>query len=133
MEMNIFENASRKKLRFPSPVGDLMTEQLWDLPLTSKNGASLDGLARSTNRQLKDLGDESFVNVRPDPRVGELQLQLDILKRVIEVKMKIKAAAEAATERAQRRSKLLSVLAAKEEDELKGMTREQIEKELAAL
>ena len=60
--MDIFEKAAREKLRFDSPIGDLTTEQLWDLPLTSANiqRPSLDFMARAVSRELRDFGEESF-------------------------------------------------------------------------
>ena len=38
MTMNIFEYATRAKLRFASSRGDLTVEQLWDVPLRSTDG-----------------------------------------------------------------------------------------------
>lgn len=133
--MTIFERATRQKLRFSSSVGDLTTEQLWDLPLTAKSAdrPDLDKLARAVNSELKSLEEGSFVSVTPDPRKAELELKLDILKRIIEVKLADKAAAEKAAENAERKRKLLAALASKEETELSGMTREQLEAEIAKL
>jgi hypothetical protein len=132
--MNIFERASRAKLRFPSSVGDLTTEQLWDLPLTAKNERpNLDFLARAIFSELKSLDEGSFVTLKPDPRKIDLELRLDILKHVIAAKLEDKAAAEKAAENAERKRKLLSALASKEEAELAGMSKEQIEAEIAKL
>lgn len=132
--MNIFERASRAKLRFESSVGLLLTEQLWDLPLVAKGDRpDLDRLSRGINHELRSLAEESFVNLKPDPRKDDLQLQLDILKHVIDAKLTAKAAAEKAAENAERKRKLLSALASKEEAELSGMTREQIEAEIAKI
>ena len=133
--MSIFERASRAKLRFESPVGDLTTEQLWDLPLTSVKSErpNLDAIARAVNRELKSIEEGSFVELKPDPRKSALELKLDVAKRVIEVKLADKAAAEAAAANAERKRKLLAALASKEEAELVGMTREQIEAEIAKI
>ena len=132
--MNIFERASRAKLRFDSPVGELTTEQLWDLPLTAKAGkANLDQLARGTNADLKDVTEGSFVDERPDPRKTELELKLDILKHVIASKIADRAAAEKAAQTAERKRKLMDALAQREMSDLAGMSREQIEKEIADL
>jgi hypothetical protein len=133
--MNIFERASRAKLRFASDVGGLTTEQLWDLPLTSTSAVrpDLDKLARATNTELKSLDEGSFVKTTPDPRKVLLELQLDILKHVIDAKLVAKAANEKAAETAERKHKLLSALANKEEEALSGMSKEEIEAEIAKL
>lgn len=132
--MNIFERASRNKLRFSSSVGELTTENLWDLPLTAKGDRpNLDTLARAIHAELKDLDEVSFVNVKPNPRKSDLELGLDILKHIIEAKLTAKAAAEKAAENAERKRKLLAALDAKQEAELVGMSKEQIEAEIAKL
>lgn len=132
--MDIFERASRCKLRFDSVMGLLTTEQLWDLPLVSKPGrASLDALARATHTELKGLEEASFVEVKPDPAKIDAELRLDILKHVIASKLADKAAAEKRAENAERKRRLLHALASKEEADLAGMTREQIETEIAKL
>ena len=43
-DIDIFKQAAKAKLRFPSSKGELRVEDLWDLPLTSKTGPSLDSL-----------------------------------------------------------------------------------------
>jgi hypothetical protein len=133
--MNIFERASRAKLRFPSSVGDLTSEQLWDLPLTATKGSrpDLDGVARAVHTELKSIEEGSFVNVAPDPRKTELELKLEIVKHVIANKLADAAAAAKRTETAERKRKLLAALASKEEQALSGMTKEQLEAEIAAL
>lgn len=132
--MNIFERAARTKLRYPSSVGALTTEQLFDLPLTAKGDrADLDKVAREVYQELKSLEEGSFVQQVPDPRKTTLELQLEIVKHVIAAKLEAKAAAEKAMEKAERKRKLLGALANKEEAELSGMSKEQIEKEIAAL
>lgn len=132
--MNIFERASRNKLRFASTVGELTTENLWDLPLTAKGDRpNLDSLARGVHSELADLDEISFVSLKPDPRKADLELRLDILKHIIEAKLAAKAAAEKAAENAERKRKLLAALDAKKEAELVGMTTEQIEAEIAKL
>lgn len=70
--MNIFELATRQKLRFASAKGDLTTEQLWDLPLlisspTRDVKVDLDTLARSINHELKAQAEESFVSTKANP------------------------------------------------------------------
>lgn len=75
----------------------------------------------------------SFVNLKPDPRKADLELQLAILKRVIEVKLADRAAAEKAAVDAERKRVLLAALANKTAEELAGLSKEQLEAEIAAL
>ena len=131
--MDIFERAARGKYRYPSIVGELLTEQLWDLPLTSKRSACLDDTARSIYTELKGLDEVSFVETRPNPRKSELDAMLEIVKFVIADKMAAADSAKKAAENAERKRVLLAALSAKREDELKGLTAEQIEAEIAKL
>lgn len=132
--MNIFERASRAKLRFASTVGDLTTEQLWDLPLTAKGEKpDLDRVARHIYAELKGVEEVSFVETKPNPRKIELELALDIVKHVIASKIDDKNRAEKAAETAERKRKLMAALAMKEESELAGMSKSEIEAEIAKL
>jgi hypothetical protein len=131
--MNMFEQASRKKLRFSSPKGDLTTEQLWDLPLTSTNAFNLDQIARGVNSELKGVTEESFVAIKPDPRKPDLELKLEILKHIIAVKLKAQHDAAAAAERSAELKKLTEVLASKEEAALSSMSKDDILKRIAEL
>ena len=55
--MDIFEQASRLKLRFPSPLGTLSTEDLWHLPLTSTTGkANLNDIGKALNYEGAAVG-----------------------------------------------------------------------------
>ncbi len=132
--MTIFETASRKKTRFESSVGLLSTEDLWDLPLTAKGTKpNLDLLARGVSAELRSLVEDSFVDERPDPRKSDLELKLDLLKAVIKHKLDARAAAEKAAQTEERKRRLLNALASKEEAALAGMSKEEIEAEIAKL
>ncbi len=133
-DINIFEIASRRKFRFESVKGPLTVEQLWDLPLTSPLTASvtgakadLDSIARGVNFDLKGVTEESFVNVRPDPRKPDLETKLELVKYIIAEKIK-----EAAEKTAKRRT-LLDALAAREQAELTSASKEELLKQLEAL
>ena len=131
--MNIFEFATRSKLRFPSTRGDLTTEQLWDLPLQSRDGFDLDTVAKTVHRTLKGMDEESFVKSKPATLVTRLDAKMEVVKHIISYKL---AQQEAATKRAARnekREKLISALADKENEALKGLTPEQIREQLREL
>lgn len=133
--MDKFELASRKKLRFPSPVGELTTEQLWDLPLVSnvKGKVSLDAVARAVNANLKAVTEESFVTVSSNPAKATYELQLEILKHIIAVKQDEIARAKDRAEKAEKRRVLLDALARKEEQEIGAKSKDELLKELAEL
>lgn len=131
--MNLFEKATRKAFRFPSNKGELTVEQVWQLPLTSRTGFDLDTVARTINTDLKALGEESFVNKGANPKRGDLQDKLDILKYVIDVKQNEAAAAEKRVATQQEVRKLEELLARKNDQELEGLSKEDLEKKLAAL
>lgn len=138
MDTNPFERATRDKLRFPSPIGDLTIEDVWDLPLKGRvtNGrpaVDLDTVARTIHLEIKGLDEVSFVDTKPDPRKAGLETKLEIVKHVIATKQAERDAAKTAAETAERKRKLLAALASKEEQDLAGMTREQIEAEIAKL
>ena len=77
MSENLFLLASRKKFRFPSVKGDLVVEQLWEMPLTSKNGFSVNDVAMAVKKELRTLEEDSFVEVSPNPRRDDLGAMLD--------------------------------------------------------
>ena len=90
----MFEKASRLKLRFPSPKGALTVEDLWDLPLTSSTGkANLDDLARQLHQSLESQKVGSFVT-KATTADDRLQLQFNVVLRVIEVRLAENEAAE---------------------------------------
>lgn len=132
-ELNIFEQASRETLRFESAKGLLTVEHLWHLPLTSVKSVSLDSLAIATNRAIKEIGEESFVDTRPNPQLRNLKLQLDILKHIIDVKQAENAVKADAVKRATEIAQIEEALSSKREDALKGMTAEQLEAKLKEL
>lgn len=111
---NIFEQASRRALRFESKVGLLSVEQLWTLPLTTIGGrVSLDSLAIELNKELKG-SEESFVAETKKDAVTELKLE--VVKHIIGVRV---AENKAKTEEKQRTDKLATIdaLIAKKRDE----------------
>lgn len=131
--MNIFEQASRQALRFSSNRGELNTEQLWDLPLTSRNGFDLDSVAKEVNQRLKSVTEESFVVKTTNPEKDSLELKLEVLKHIIAAKQAEADARRNAAERAAERQKLYDILAEKQDSALKDLSVEDIQKRLAEL
>lgn len=123
----MFEKANRLKLRFGSPQGSLSAEDLWDLPLTSTraNRGNLNDIAKEVSRELKAQGEEDFVNPRSTVD-EELQLKLDIVKHVIQVRQAENEAARELSERREKKGRLLELISKKKDQELEGKSVEEL-------
>lgn len=130
--MNIFEQAVRNKLRFTTNRGEITVEDLWDVPLTSRNGFNLDEVAKGINRELKASEEESFV-VQKSTANTVAQIQMDIVKYIIEVKLAEKTQAQEAAANREKRQKLLELKARKEDQARENLTIEEIDAQLAAI
>lgn len=83
----MFEKAARLKLRFNTPIGELSTEDLWELPLTGRPGkANLDDLARALHQQIEQAPTVSFVT-KTQPVSAIPQLKFDIVLHIINTKL----------------------------------------------
>ena len=131
--MNIFEQATRRAIRFESAKGDLSVEQLWDLPLQSRNQFDLDTVAKTVNRQLNDVTEESFVSVRENPGKETLSLKLELVKHIISVKLQEAEEARNRANKASEKEKLLRLLDEKQNEALRALTPEEIQERLKAL
>lgn len=132
-EINLFLLASRKKFRFPSEKGELTVEQLWDIPLTSRSGFSVNNIAIEVNRELRSLEEDSFVETSRNPRRDTLRSMLELLKIVISVRQEEAQRASAAAERATKRQKIMEAIEAKEQEELGSVSLDDLKLQLAAL
>lgn len=136
---NIFEKAARKKVRFPTVRGELTVEQLWDVPLTAAPAPTrdvkfdLDTIARTINSDLKSVSEESFVNTKVDPRKEVYELQLEIVKHIIAVKIAEHEAAKKKAQNAEKRRAIVEAIAARESTDLASKSKDDLLKELAAL
>lgn len=131
--LNIFEYATRNKLRFASAKGDLTTEQLWDVPLRSSDGFNLDAIAKNANRAFKEATEESFVSSTRTPAVTRLELTLETVKRVIEVKIADEELAKKRAANKDEKEKLLAILAKKQEGKLDELSEKELQRRIAAL
>lgn len=130
-DVNIFEVATRKKLRFSTASGEVTTEDLWDLPLTGKR-ANLDDLAKSLYRQIKEQEETSFVVQKS--RASEVaELKFNVVKHVIDVKLAEREAAREEVARREHKQKIMEAIAEKKEEGIKSKSLEELEAELAKL
>jgi len=127
--MEMFAKATRHAFRYNSTKGALTTEQLWELPLTG--AFSLNAVATEVTNSIKSMGEDSFVEVTPNPDLALAKKKLEVLKYVRDYKLEEKAAAkQKAAERAAKRAKLLEILNNKENEAMSAMSKEEIMREL---
>lgn len=133
--MNIFEYATRNKLRFASPRGELTVEQLWDVPLRARGGDTFDlnAIARAVNRALKDLSEENFVETTKTAAHVRLETAMIIVKYVIEKKLDEEDAAKKLAANRQEKEKLLAILAEKQAGKLSELSEKELQRRIAAL
>ena len=114
----MFETATRAGYRYPTVQGLATTEDLWMLPLTSANKASLNNTAKSLTRQIREVGEEDFVDETPANTT--LNNKLDIVKYIISVKKAERDARKNATAKKLHNEKILGIIAKKQDAELEG-------------
>jgi len=125
----MFEKAARLKLRFPSKVGDISVEDLWDLPLVSKNKANLDDIAKTLNKKINTMDEDSFV-VKKSDNDTTIHLMFDIVKHIIAIRLDENDKRNQATKNKQERDKIIQIIAKKEDSELEESSIDDLKKKL---
>ena len=133
MVTNIFEYAVRNKLRFPSTKGDLNVEQLWDVPLRSRDVFNLDAIAKGANRAIKEVSEESFVEKEKTPEHARLEMVLAVVKYVIDAKLTEERDAEKRAANRLEKDRLIAALADKQAGKLSEMTEAQLRRRIEKL
>ena len=122
----MFETAVRSKMRFPYK-GQISAEDLWDL-----NVNALDDVFKSLNAKVKASQEESLLQTR-SKESEELAIQIEIVKYIVSVKLAEAQAREEAKENAAKRQHILSILADKQEDALRGKSVEELQRMLESM
>jgi hypothetical protein len=127
---NIFEEASRKKIRFESSKGLLTVEDLWDVPLKT-GSVNLNQIALGLYNDLK-VENISFVD---DSVNGTSlnQLKFDLVKYVIDVRLSEKKVAEVNAMKKKEKERIMSLIAEKEDNALSSKTIEELRAMLTEL
>lgn len=128
--MNIFEKAAKVRLRFDTQKGQLVVEDLFDLSLQS-----LDRLAQAVNRNLKAEAEESFLPDTNKARKAQTynDLRLEVLKHVIDVKLKEQDAAKQREDRKAKLESLKALAANKQSEAFAAQSLEEIMAQINAL
>lgn len=132
--MNMFEQATRLKLRFA--VGtrvNLTVENLWDLPLTNVKGEDLDHIAIELQEKLS-TNEKSFVVQQSKTKEAQVnQLKFDIVKYVIDVRLEEQKVANLERQRAQEIATLKELQKQAKIRDLQNLSSEEIEERIKSL
>jgi len=123
--MNIFEFATRAKVRFRHSSGLVSVEDLWDLTLPQ-----LDSIAKALRKTLQDNGESFISEVKTDKTI---EIAFEVVKYIIGVKLAEKEAAKRRKDAAEKRAQILDIIADKQNEALKGKSVEELMKELENL
>lgn len=123
---NIFEYATRNKVRF-SFRGLISVEDLWDLSLSN-----LDSIYKELNKQSKQSEEESLLNIKTQED-ELLNVQIEIVKHIVSVKLAEKEAREKASAKKAQKQKIMSIIAAKQDEALQNSSIDDLKKMLDEL
>lgn len=123
---NIFEYVTRNKVRF-SFRGMISVEDLWDLSLTN-----LDSIYKELNKQSKQSEEESLLNIKTQED-ELLNVQIEIVKHIVSVKLAEKEAREKASAKKAQKQKIMSIIAAKQDEALQNSSIDELQKMLDEL
>lgn len=119
--MDNFKLASQQKLRVTTTRGSLSVEQLWDLSLSE-----LDTLAVSLEQDYNESGKKSFL-VKRSVKDKKAKLGFDIVLDILQTKSDELNAATEAKEIKEHNTKILTLIAEKNDESLKGKSIKQLE------
>lgn len=119
--MENFKLASQQKLRIKTSYGLLSTEQLWDLSIDD-----LDELAVSLEIAHNQSGRKSF-QVKTSDKDKIAKLRFDVVLDIFNTKVAEKEALTQAKENKEYNAKIISLIAEKQDESLKGKSVEELE------
>jgi hypothetical protein len=131
--MDNFEYATRNKIRFASSKGALTTEQLWDVPLRSKDEFNLNAVAKVASVALKQAEEDNFVDQDRRLRNDPLSVAFEVVRHVIKIKLEEEEAAKKRVQNRQEKEKLLAILAEKQAGKLSELSESDLQRRIAAL
>ena len=126
MSKNMFEVATRTKMRFPFK-GMISVEDLWDLSVQN-----LDKVCKTLNSQRKEAQEESLLNAKASEDEA-LDTQIAIVKYIFDVKSEEHAAIVKAAENKEKKQKIMALMAKKDDEKMENMSKEELQKLLDEL
>lgn len=135
--MNVFEQATRMKLRFNTLQGQIGVEDLWDLPLTSEAGReNLNSLANKLDGSLRWANTASFMpgdTPKNSPTEDRIQIMLDVVLAVIASKIVERKAAQEAADVREKKQKIMAIIGDRQDKALAEAPLEDLQAMLASL
>lgn len=125
-EVNVFEIATREKLRFPYK-GSISVEDLWDL-----SPANLDSVFKSLNAEKKQAETESLLSAKTDADTI-LDIKLSIVRHIVAVKLAEAEKRAKAKEIKEQKQKIMEIIANKQDAALQNKSVEELQAMLAGL
>lgn len=118
---NIFLQASRRAIRFPSPLGGLTVEDLWNIPLFSSNSkeVSLDSVGSALLEQQEKAKTRSILKSGALTQAQQdLNLAVDVIREVARIRQEENQARTVEAAKASERKRLDALIAAKTEQSM---------------
>lgn len=122
-EVNIFEVATRKKMRFPYR-GQISVEDLWDL-----NVSELDKIFKVLNRQEKDTKEESLLE-KKTKEDEIIEIKIAIVKHIVYVKQEEIENRKREREQKEKKQRIMEVMKSKQDEALVEKSLEELQKML---
>ena len=126
MSKNMFEVATRTKMRFPFK-GMISVEDLWDLSVQN-----LDKVFKALNSQRKEAQEESLLNTKSSED-ERLDTQIEIVKYIVNIKLEEQAARVKDAENKEKKQKIMALMAKKDDEAMENMSKEELQRLLDEL
>lgn len=126
MEKNIFEIATRNKIRFEFR-GLISVEELFDLQLEE-----LDSIFKKLSKEKKESSEESLLDTKTTEN-SLLETKIEIIKYIVNDKLERAERNVKAFEKAEKKQKIMSILSRKKDSELEEKSTEDLEEMLNSL
>lgn len=123
--MSIFEQATKKALRFKGTKGNITTEDLWSLKL-----AELDAIYVALDDEIRSSSKSYITQARANT---EASLKLEVVKRVIDVKIADEARVQNNAELKVKEQAILAEIEARKGKALTTASTEDLERQLAEI
>ena len=120
--MNLFEEASKSKYRYPYSKGLVNTEDLWDLSIDNLNS-----VYKSLSAQKKSA-DETSLLTKPSSEDAVIINKMEIVKYIFEKKQERVEELKAQKAAADKKKRIAELIAAKEDQKLADLDIEELKK-----